>query len=92
MPLGFIVTLRSDYSIMDQLIKEINYLANKKKTEGLTPEERARQQVLRQEYLRIFREGFKQQLTSVKVIDEKGNDITPKKLKKAKMKNHGNVH
>lgn len=77
---------------MDQLIKEINYLANKKKTEGLTPEESARQQVLRQEYLRIFREGFKQQLTSVKVVDEKGNDITPKKLKKAKMKNHGNVH
>lgn len=77
---------------MDQLIKEINYLANKKKTEGLTPEESARQQVLRQEYLRIFREGFKQQLTSVKVVDEKGNDITPKKLKKAKMKNQGNVH
>ncbi len=77
---------------MDQLIKEINYLANKKKTEGLTPEESARQQVLRQEYLRIFREGFKQQLTSVKVVDEKGNDITPQKLKKAKMKNHGNVH
>lgn len=92
MPLGFIVTLRSDHSIMDQLIKEINYLANKKKTEGLTPEESARQQVLRQEYLRIFREGFKQQLTSVKVVDEKGNDITPKKLKKAKMKNQGNVH
>lgn len=77
---------------MDQLIKEINYLANKKKTEGLTPEESARQQILRQEYLRIFREGFRQQLTSVKVVDEKGNDITPKKLKKAKMKNHGNVH
>lgn len=77
---------------MDQLIKEINFLANKKKTEGLTPEETARQQILRQEYLRIFREGFKQQLTSVKVVDEKGNDITPKKLKKAKMKNHGNVH
>lgn len=77
---------------MDQLIKEINYLANKKKIEGLTPEESARQQVLRQEYLRIFREGFKQQLTSVKVVDEKGNDITPKKLKKAKMKNQGNVH
>ena len=53
---------------MDQLIKEINYLANKKKTEGLTPEESARQQILRQEYLRIFREGFKQQLTSVKVV------------------------
>lgn len=77
---------------MDQLIKEINFLANKRKTEGLTPEETARQQILRQEYLRIFREGFKQQLTSVKVVDEKGNDITPKKLKKAKMKNHGNVH
>lgn len=77
---------------MDQLIAEINFLANKKKTEGLTEKEAARQQVLRQEYLRIFREGFKQQLSSVKVVDEKGNDITPEKLKIEKNKRTGNVH
>lgn len=77
---------------MDQLIAEINFLANKKKTEGLTEKEAARQQNLRQEYLRIFREGFKQQLSSVKVVDEKGNDITPEKLKIEKNKRTGNVH
>lgn len=77
---------------MDQLIAEINFLANKKKTEGLTEKEAARQQILRQEYLRIFREGFKQQLSSVKVVDEKGNDITPEKLKIEKNKRTGNVH
>ena len=71
---------------MDKLIAEINYLANKKKTEGLTKEEALRQQELRQEYLRIFREGFKQQLTSVKVVDAQGRDVTPEKLKREKNK------
>lgn len=75
---------------MDQLIAEINFLANKKKTEGLTPKETARQQELRQEYLKIFRAGFKQQLTSVKVVDEDGNDVTPEKLKMEKEKMKAN--
>lgn len=69
---------------MEKLIERINFLANKKKTEGLTKEELVEQQELRQEYLRIFREGFKSQLTSMKVVDGKGNDVTPKKIKEAK--------
>ena len=52
---------------MDALIKEINALANKKKTEGLTPEEQKRQDVLRQEYLAIFRSNFKNQLQNTKI-------------------------
>lgn len=73
--------------ISQELIDEINALAHKKKTVGLTEEEAARQQELRQEYIRIFRGGFKQQLMSIKVVDEKGNDITPDKLKQAKRVN-----
>lgn len=73
--------------ISDEMIKEINELAHKSKTVGLTEEEKARQQELRQEYLRAFRSGFKQQLLNIKVVDEKGNDITPNKLKKAKKLN-----
>lgn len=70
--------------ITDEMINEINALAHKSKTEGLTEEEKARQQELRQEYLRIFRSGFKQQLQGIKVVDAQGRDVTPKKLKAAK--------
>ncbi|MBE6022739.1 MAG: DUF896 domain-containing protein [Cellulosilyticum sp.] len=52
---------------MDELIKEINELAHKKKAEGLTPEEQARQDVLRKKYLEIFRGNFKQQLANTKI-------------------------
>ena len=52
---------------MDDLIKEINFLANKKKTEGLTPEEQIKQEHLRQEYLAVFRGNFKRQLDNTKI-------------------------
>ncbi|MCD7894161.1 MAG: DUF896 domain-containing protein [Erysipelotrichaceae bacterium] len=71
-------------AIDEKLIAEINELAHKSKTVGLTEKEKTRQQVLRQEYLTAFRSGFKQQLKSIKVVDEKGNDITPEKLKREK--------
>ena len=74
-------------SIDEKLIKRINELAKKKKEGTITQEELLEQQELRQEYLKQFREGFKSQLRSIKVVDEKGNDITPEKLKKEKLKN-----
>lgn len=67
--------------ISDEMINEINALARKSKTEGLNEEEKKWQQELRKEYLRLFRKGFKQQLQHVKVVDPKGNDITPSKRK-----------
>lgn len=73
--------------ITDEMIKEINALAHKSKTIGLTEEEKVRQQKLRQEYIKAFRSGFKQQLQNIKIVDEKGNDVTPKKLKKSKKLN-----
>ena len=69
------------------MIKEINELAHKSKTIGLTDEEKERQQELRQAYLRAFRSGFKQQLKNIKVVDANGRDVTPHKIKKMKKMN-----
>ena len=53
-----------------KLIERINLLANKKKTVGLTEEEQKEQDELRKEYLKLFKEGFRQRLESITI--EKG--------------------
>ena len=58
--------------IDQKLIDRINFLANKKKSEGLTEEEQKEQAELRKEYLKLFREGFRQRLDSI--VLEKGYD------------------
>jgi uncharacterized protein YnzC (UPF0291/DUF896 family) len=65
----------------DIKLKRINELARKSKAEGLTPEEKQEQQVLRQEYIAAFRASTKAQLDSIVLVDEQGNrrKITPKK-------------
>ena len=55
--------------IDQKLIDKINELANKQKTVGLTDEEKSLQQELRKEYIRLFREGFKQQLEAIEIVD-----------------------
>lgn len=65
-------------------LPRINELAKIAKERELTPEEIEERDRLRREYLKEFREGFRQQLLNTKVVDEEGNDITPEKLKKAK--------
>lgn len=72
--------------LSEEKLKRINHLANKAKSEGLTEEEKREQQVLRKQYLQKFRESFKKQLGSVKVIDPNGEDVTPAKLKKERRK------
>lgn len=74
-------------SIDPKLIARINELAKKKKEGTISKDELEEQKKLRQEYLKAFRSGFKQQLMGIKVVDEKGNDITPEKLKVEKSKN-----
>lgn len=66
----------------DKLLKRINELAHKNKNEGLTEEEKVERKKLRDQYLKNFREAFRSRIESTKVIDEKGNDVTPEKLKK----------
>ena len=68
-------------SIDQKLLDRINELSRKKKTVGLTEAEAAERQALHKEYIRQFRAGFEQQLTSIKVVDPEGNDITPQKIK-----------
>lgn len=46
-------------------IDRINFLARKQRSEGLTDEEKAEQQTLRDEYRRQFRASMEQQLDRV---------------------------
>ncbi|WP_100373051.1 DUF896 domain-containing protein [Bacillus sp. FJAT-45037] len=72
-------------------IARINELSKRAKSTGLTKVEAKEQQSLRQEYLQTFRSSFKNQLHSVKVVDEEGTDVTPKALKNSKEKQNGGL-
>ena len=65
----------------DELIKRINFLSKKSKTEGLTEEEMTEQERLRKEYIRQFRQGMLNTLDNVYVMDKDGNK---KKIEKKK--------
>ena len=69
---------------MDSLLKRINELAAKNKAEGLSAEEIEERDRLRKEYLRIFKEGFKQRLENMYYTDENGNEVNVKDRKKYK--------
>ena len=62
-------------------VARINELARKKKTVGLTAAELEEQAVLRAEYLKDFREGFRQQLDNTYIQYEDGcrEKLSPKK-------------
>lgn len=69
-------------------LDRINALAKKAKTpEGLTEEEKAEQQKLRQEYLQNVRKSFTNQFKTMTVIDPAGNDVTPKKVRDLQERN-----
>ena len=74
-------------SIDPKLIARINELAKKKKDGTITKAELKEQEKFRQEYLKAFRSGVKQQLMGLKVVDVNGNDVTPQKIKAEKLKN-----
>ena len=63
----------------EELIKRINELAKKSKAEGLTDTEKAEQAELRAQYIAAFRQGVKNTLNNVYIVDEQGNE---KKLEK----------
>ena len=69
----------------EELIRRINELAKKSREEGLTDEEKAEQQALRAQYIEEFRQGVKNTLNNVYIVDENGEE---KKIKR-KGKNFG---
>lgn len=67
---------------MDQKrLNRINELAHKAKAEGLTPEETAERQELRDAYLKDFRSSFRSQVEMLQVYDKEGKEVTPEKVK-----------
>jgi uncharacterized protein YnzC (UPF0291/DUF896 family) len=50
-------------------LDRLNFLARKKKAEGLNEEETAEQQELRQEYLKNFKDSFRRQLDNIEIVD-----------------------
>ena len=72
--------------ISQEKLNRINELARKKKTTGLSEDEKQEQTLLRQEYLADFRSGFTQQIESIKVVDQEGKDLTPEKVRKIQAK------
>ena len=71
--------------IPQNLIDRINELANKKKTVGLTPE-KEEQKSLRETYLSIFREGFRNRIEMLQIYDKDGKEVTPEKVKNIQRK------
>jgi uncharacterized protein YnzC (UPF0291/DUF896 family) len=69
----------------------INELAKKAKESGLTETEAKEQSKLRSEYLATFRSSMLNTLSSVKIVDPEGNDVTPDKVKAIK-KNNKHLH
>jgi len=63
------LTTRRIMMISKEKLDRINYLANKKKQGELTIEEEGEQKILREEYLKGFRESFRKQLDDIEIVD-----------------------
>lgn len=65
----------------ERKLQRINELAHKKKKVGLTGAEKVEQAELRKEYIEGYRKSLLHHIAGIKLVDEKGNDVTPEKLK-----------
>ena len=72
--------------IPQELIDLINFLAKKKKTTGLSEDEKIEQQSLRETYLAMFRENFRSHIEMLQVYDKDGKEVTPEKVKEIQRK------
>jgi len=62
---------------MEKLIARINELARKNKSVGLTDQEQAERAKLRKQYLTVFKSNFKQQLDTIKYVEDENPDSKP---------------
>ena len=72
--------------IPQELIDRINFLSKKKKTTGLSEDEKIEQQSLRETYLAMFRENFRSHIEMLQVYDKDGKEVTPEKVKEIQRK------
>ncbi|WP_210367053.1 DUF896 domain-containing protein [Bacillus sp. REN3] len=72
---------------MLDILKRINELSYKRKNAGLTEIEVGEMNRLRNTYLQIFRGSMEELLLNTTVVDPKGADVTPKKLRKEQARN-----
>nr|WP_020008599.1 DUF896 domain-containing protein [Salinicoccus albus] len=63
-------------------LDRINTLAARKKSGSIGSGELQELKGLREEYLENFRSSFRNQVEHTKVVDPRGNDVTPEKLKR----------
>ncbi|MGY0221470.1 DUF896 domain-containing protein [Limosilactobacillus fermentum] len=70
----------------DRLLKRINELAHKNKTEGLTTAEKAERKRLRDQYLKNFRAAFRSDIEMMQIFDKDGKELTPEKVKEIQRK------
>ncbi|WP_049236229.1 DUF896 domain-containing protein [Moraxella canis] len=68
-------------------LDRINELARIAKTTGLTQDELTERDELRQRYLAQIRGQVLNSLSTVTLLDEAGNDVTPTKLRDAQKHN-----
>jgi len=77
---------KGDSFMNQEKIDRINELARKSKAVSLTQDELKEQARLRREYIDAYKASLRSQIHSIKVVDSKGNDVTPEKLKEQKGK------
>ncbi|MEK1450597.1 DUF896 domain-containing protein [Limosilactobacillus fermentum] len=70
----------------DRLLKRINELAHKNKTEGLKTAEKAERKRLRDQYLKNFRAAFRSNIEMMQIFDKNGKELTPEKVKEIQRK------
>lgn len=66
-------------AITEEQIKRINELYKKAKEEGLTEEEKAEQQLIRNEYIASFRANLRGTLDRIEVVNPDGSTTMLKK-------------
>lgn len=66
----------------DEMLKRINELAKKKKENGLTPEEEKEQKLLREAYLKEFRQNLRGQIENIVIDYPDGKSVSVKDLRK----------
>ncbi|CAM4170236.1 hypothetical protein BAMA_19420 [Bacillus manliponensis] len=69
---------------MKNILFRINMLAKKEKQFGLTNSEKQEQQMLRADYMRVFRSSLDTILLNTTIVDPNGENVTPPSLQLAK--------